>query len=205
MERGADRAQILLLVAALAVLVALVPFAFWLGGVAVGLIIIVAVMALLAFVATRWERRGDVEVRSSSDAVHRILVVAHSDADARRLVESLQAHERGSDDEVRIVVPALTMPLKRLAGDVDDEIRDAEASAERLADEARASGRVVSGGVGDADPRLAVEDALRVFAADEVLVFPPSEDELWAHRIPAPEETFGRVRLPVTVVERDAP
>ena len=166
MERGADRAQILLLVVALAALAALVPFAFWLGGVAVGLIIIVAEMALLAFVATRWERRGDVEVRSSSDDVHRILVVARSDTDGARLVDSLQAHERDSDNEVRIVVPALTMPLKRLAGDVDDEIRDAEANAERLAEEAGASGRVVSGGVGDADPRLAVEDALRVFAAD---------------------------------------
>ncbi|HET6829878.1 MAG TPA: hypothetical protein VFH44_00880 [Solirubrobacterales bacterium] len=205
MKRRADRARILLLVAAFAALAALAPLAFWLGGVAVGLIIIVAVLALLAFVVARWERAGDVEVLSDSDDVHRILVVAHGDADARRLVSSLEAHERGAGDEVQIVVPALTKPLKRLAGDVDDEIRDAEANAQRLVEAAGASGRVVDGGVGDADPRMAVEDALRVFAANEVLVFPPSEDELGAYRVDGPEETFGRVRLPVTVVADDAP
>ena len=204
MERKADRAHILVLVVTLAALAALVPFAFWLGGVAVGLIIIVAELALLAFVVARWERRGDVEILSDSDDVHRILVVAHSDADGAQLVRLLQAHERDGANEVRIVVPALTMPLKRLAGDVDDEIRDAEASAERLVEEAGAPDRVAAGGVGDADPRLAVEDALRVFAADEVVVIPPSEDELGAYRIPGPEETFGRVRLPVTVVADDA-
>ena len=191
MERKADRARILLLVAGLAALVALVPFAFWLGGVAVGLIIIVAVIALLAFVIARWERVGDVEVHPPPMMSIGSWCVAHSDADARRLVSSLQVHERGADDEVQIVVPALTKPLKRLAGDVDDEIRNAEASAQRLVAEARASGMVVDGGVGDADPRMAVEDALRVFAADEVLVFPPSEGELGAYRIPGPEERSG--------------
>ena len=142
MERKADRAHILVLVVTLAALAALVPFAFWLGGVAVGLIIIVAELALLAFVVARWERRGDVEILSDSHDVQRILVVAHSDADGAQLVHLLQAHERDGANEVRIVVPALAMPLKRLAGDVDDEIRDAEASAERLVEEAgRRTGR----------------------------------------------------------------
>ena len=205
MERRADRAHILLPIVAFAALAALVPFAFWLGGIAVGLIIIVAESH--CWPSSR--RAGSVAAMSRSGPAPILFIGSWSSPTATPTPAGWWIRWRrtnaATDDEVRIVVPALTMPLKRLGGDVDDEIRDAEASAERLADEARASGRNVSGGVGDTDPRLAVEDALRVFAADEVLVFPPSEDELWAHRVPVPEETFGRVRLPVTVVERDAP
>ncbi len=204
-QRRADRARIYLLVAALAALAALAPLAFWLGGVLAGLIIIISVLALVAFVATRWERSGDVEVLADPDDVHRILIVAHGDADGDELVRTLQARKRPGETEVRIVVPALTKPIKRIADDVDDEARAAERSVERMVDRCRASHPAVSGTVGDANPRLAVEDELRVFAANELLVFPPPEDELGEFRIPAPEETVAGIRLPVTVVESHAP
>ncbi len=68
--------------------------------------------------------------------------------------------------EVLVVVPAVSGTIEALTGDVDDRRADAEATAAAL--EARLPG--VRAEVGADDPALAVEDALRVFGADEVVV-----------------------------------
>ena len=68
--------------------------------------------------------------------------------------------------EVLVVVPALAGTVEALTGAVDDRRADAEATAAAL--ESRLPGARVE--VGADDPALAVEDALRVFGADEVLV-----------------------------------
>jgi hypothetical protein len=68
--------------------------------------------------------------------------------------------------ELLIVVPALASTSESLTGAVDDRRHDAEATAAALGSrlpDARVE-------VGADDPALAVEDALRVFGADEVLV-----------------------------------
>lgn len=68
--------------------------------------------------------------------------------------------------ELLIVVPALATAGEALTGAVDDRREDAEATAAAL--EARLPAARVE--VGADDPALAVEDALRMFGADEVLV-----------------------------------
>jgi hypothetical protein len=68
--------------------------------------------------------------------------------------------------EVLVVVPATAGKVEALTGAVDDRRHDAESTAAAL--EARLPGARVE--VGADDPALAVEDALRVFGADEVLV-----------------------------------
>jgi hypothetical protein len=68
--------------------------------------------------------------------------------------------------ELLIVVPALASTRESLTGAVDDRREDAEATAAAL--ESRLPEARVE--VGADDPALAVEDALRVFGADEVLV-----------------------------------
>jgi hypothetical protein len=68
--------------------------------------------------------------------------------------------------ELLIVVPALASTRESLTGAVDDRRHDAEETA--AAREARLPAARVE--VGADDPALAVEDALRVFGADEVLV-----------------------------------
>lgn len=68
--------------------------------------------------------------------------------------------------ELLIVVPALASTRESLTGAVDDRRHDAEETAAALGarlPEARVE-------VGADDPALAVEDALRMFGADEVLV-----------------------------------
>jgi hypothetical protein len=68
--------------------------------------------------------------------------------------------------EVLVVVPALASTTEALTGAVDDRRHDAEETAAAL--ESRLPGARAE--VGADDPALAVEDALRVFGADEVLV-----------------------------------
>ena len=88
---------------------------------------------------------------------HRILVVAPPGTDAVTVPDGA---------EVLVVVPALSATVEALTGAVDDRRADAEATAAAL--ETRLPGARVE--VGADDPALAVEDALRVFGADEVLV-----------------------------------
>ncbi|HET8751509.1 MAG TPA: hypothetical protein VFM43_03165 [Gaiellaceae bacterium] len=68
--------------------------------------------------------------------------------------------------DLLIVVPALASTRESLTGAVDDRREEAEATAAAL--EARLPSARVE--VGADDPALAVEDALRMFGADEVLV-----------------------------------
>jgi hypothetical protein len=88
---------------------------------------------------------------------HRILVVAPPGTEAIRVPDGA---------EVLVVVPAVAATVEALTGAVDDRRGDAEATAAKL--ESRLPGARVE--VGADDPALAVEDALRVFGADEVLV-----------------------------------
>jgi hypothetical protein len=87
----------------------------------------------------------------------RVLVVAPPGT------ESLAAPDGA---ELLVVVPALASTRESLTGAVDDRRHDAEATAAAL--ESRLPAARVE--VGADDPALAVEDALRVFGADEVLV-----------------------------------
>ena len=68
--------------------------------------------------------------------------------------------------EVLVVVPALAPTRESLTGAVDDRRHDAEETAAALGS-GLPHARVE---VGADDPALAVEDALRIFGADEVLV-----------------------------------
>lgn len=88
---------------------------------------------------------------------HRVLVVAPPGTETVTVPDGA---------EVLVVVPALSSTREALTGAVDDRREDAEATAAAL--QSRLQGARVE--VGADDPALAVEDALRVFGADEVLV-----------------------------------
>src|SRR5262249_34674049 len=77
---------------------------------------------------------------------------------------SRSAPSRATD--VVVLVPALTSAVEALTGAVDDRRAEAEATAKRLAGQLQNA----RGEVGADDPALAVEDALRTFGADEIVV-----------------------------------
>jgi hypothetical protein len=133
-------------------------------GMAVGA---VAATALVVF-ASRAKPDRRLEVAESADSGHRVLVVAVTEATA----DSAQRIARlaGSAKDVRVVVPVPSHRLDRWLSAEDDARREAEGSLARSAGALVAAGLPVSGSVGDHDPAQALEDELRDFPADEVVL-----------------------------------
>jgi GABA permease len=105
----------------------------------------------------------------------RVLVVANRTLHGDELRAVLR--RRAADGaELHVVAPILTSRIHYLASDVDTELDEAR---ERLATAlawARKEGVTASGAVGDANAAFgAIEDELRLFGADEVIIstYPP--------------------------------
>lgn len=79
------------------------------------------------------------------------------------------AEEAPSASRVHVVAPILVGPIDWLATAEDDAHREAEVRALE-AEWTLADAAEVEGEAGEADPVQAVEDALRLFPADEILV-----------------------------------
>ena len=108
----------------------------------------------------------------------RILVVAAEEHIAEPLQRELAERGDGREAEVRVVVPALAeTSFQQAAGDVDEGLERAREQLEESLEEVRHSdaGRG-EGLVGDADPLLAIDDALYDFPADEILIVTHPED-----------------------------
>jgi hypothetical protein len=91
--------------------------------------------------------------------------------------------------EILVVVPALASKTEALTGAVDDRRAEAEQTALSLTRALSRDGRSVRGEVGADDPVLAVEDALRTFGADAILV---AGDDAMV------EQVRARVAVPVS-------
>jgi hypothetical protein len=118
------------------------------------------------------------------------------------LVREIARHIEGRPAEARIVAPALVeSPLDLAAGDVDDQIEEAHRRLEDSVAALEQSGIQATGDVGEADPVLALGDALRLFPADEVIVVAhPRERGTWLEE-DVVERARREVDVPVTVIE----
>ena len=97
---------------------------------------------------------------------HRILLVGNETLASEEVVASLDGSAAGA--EVLVVAPA----LDRRRGRPPDE-RPRRAAERRLAGclaTLREEGVAAEGIIGDAEPLVAIEDALRVFPADEIVI-----------------------------------
>ena len=103
----------------------------------------------------------------------KVLVVTSETISAQQLRDALgAADEDPSELEVMVVAPALAdSALQFWMSDADDAIARAEevrqASVERLGEE----GVSATGDTGEADPYVAIEDALKMFDADRIVLF----------------------------------
>jgi hypothetical protein len=111
----------------------------------------------------------------------------------------------GDVGEVKVVTPAVKQSrLQWLTNAEDDARAEAERTAEQVAEATADEAEHVEAEAGDSDPLLAVEDALRTFSADEiVVVLRAGEDASWLEE-GASETIAERFRgLPVKTVEVD--
>jgi nucleotide-binding universal stress UspA family protein len=133
-------------------------------GMAVGAL---AATSVLVF-AARSKPQRTLEVASPDEAGHRVLVLAVVEATpaaAQRIADIT-----GSPSDVRLLVPVPSQRLDRWLSAEDQARHEAEARLARSAGVLVAAGLPVSGSVGDADPAQALEDELRGYAADEVVL-----------------------------------
>jgi hypothetical protein len=113
--------------------------------------------------------RGEIPI------MRNVLVISTSEWPVAALRAAL-----GEDiDELRVVVPAVHQSRLQWLTNADDDARErADDAASSIADALPSQETEAS--AGDSDPLLAAEDALREFAADEVVVVTrPDEEATW--------------------------
>jgi GABA permease len=158
----------------------------------------------IAYRSSRGSLRGSVEVRRGRDGRHRLLVVANETVGGGALLEEIRNRSRGRETEILVVTPAF--PGSRAAhwaSDLDEAIELARQRMELSVIEIERHGLRARGEIGDSDPNVAIEDALRMFPADEIVISThPPERSHWLER-GVVERARDEVGLPITHVVVD--
>jgi len=145
------------------------------------------------------------EISHRDDPVYRVLVLANQTVGGKALLAEIQNRCKGRNSEILVVVPALTStPLEHWASDVDEALDEARERLDSSLATMDAAGLHARGYVGDHhEPNASLEDALRDFPADEVVISThPADKSRWLERgvvVRARQE----VPLPVTHVVVD--
>lgn len=100
----------------------------------------------------------------------RVLVVADETIGAETLVDEVRYRCRATDAEALVVMPAISAHFRTPPTDASTAAEDPEARLERTVRTLEDDGLRARAEVGDADPLAAIANALRAFAADEVIV-----------------------------------
>jgi GABA permease len=133
----------------------------------------------------------------------RVLVVANETVGGTELLTELKGRAQGRKTHVLVVVPALNSPLKHWVSDEDGARAAAGKRLEDSLDAMRAAGMDARGEIGDADPLQAIEDAVRTFAPDELVISThPEGRSHWLER-GVVDSAKVRFELPVTHVVVD--
>jgi len=100
----------------------------------------------------------------------RILVIANETVGGERLRDEIHSRSEGYDEHVLVVTPALNSHLRHWASDEDNARVEAQKRLDASLERLRSGGIDARGEVGDAEPVQAMEDALRLFGADEIII-----------------------------------
>jgi hypothetical protein len=136
----------------------------------------------------------------------RILVVTTAPVQGEALRDRVLEHAGSGNPEVKVVATASDLsPLDWLANDEDDARAEAESRAVGVGRAVAPEAERTEAEVGDTDPVQAIEDALRIFPADELVLVTRKDDEAGWLEEGAADEALARFNLPVThlVVDED--
>jgi Universal stress protein family len=176
------------------------------GGLWPGLIVfIVLSVAVLVWWsrARRAERPIQTRPRPHAPGERRILVVANETVGGQTLRRMIQERSADVRAEVLVVTPALNSPIRHWASDEDNARAAAQERLTSSLERLKALGVHARGEVGDGDPLQAIEDALRTFGADEIILSThPEGRSHWLERgvVTKARERFA---VPVTHVVVD--
>jgi hypothetical protein len=133
-------------------------------------VVLSAVVLVWWLRARRVERPPQTAPRPHAQGERRILVVANETVGGHTLRSLILERSLDVEEQVLVVTPALNTPLKHWTSDEDGARAAAQerldASLAKLAE----AGVEARGEIGDDDPLQAIEDALRTFGADEIII-----------------------------------
>lgn len=197
---------LLISIGAFALIVGASWIAPWLG-------LLVFLLLVTAAVWIYLRQRGPSPPREQIDHVgppdeRRVLVVANETVGGEELMRVIGEIAIAGRTRFHVVCPALNSRLKTWTSDEDPARAAAEARLDATVARLSSVGIEARGAVGDADPLVAVEDAVRLFRPDELVVSThPEGRSNWLERgvVTALRERYD---VPVTHVvvdlERDA-
>jgi hypothetical protein len=158
----------------------------------------------LAWRSSRGTLPKSVRPTRGGDGKRRVLVVANETVGGRALLREIENRSRGVESEILVVTPALTgSRVEHWSSDVDEAIELARQRLELSLQAIGESGLRAHGQVGDSEPNVAIEDALREFLADEIIISThPPERSRWLER-GVVERARNEIELPITHVVVD--
>jgi GABA permease len=172
----------------------------------------VGLLAVCGMVALLWElrttdpdrrrplREAAGQARRASDGRRRVLVVANETLCGDELRAELSRRE---DPVLRVVAPVLPSRSHYVASDIDRELREARVRLDDTLTWAAEQGLTATGRVSDMPPLTSIEDELRGFAADELLISThPPQRSRWLES-GLVERAREELEIPVTHVVVD--
>ncbi len=145
-----------------------------------------------------------VELTRGGDGKFRLLVVANETVGGEALLREVRGRCAERRSEILVVTPALVgSRVEQWTSDVDEAIELARQRMELSLLAIQDLGLKAKGEIGDSDPNVAIEDALRTFAADEILISThPPDRSRWLER-GVVERAREQIDLPITHVVVD--
>ena len=185
-----------------AIAIAALVIGTW-AGVIVFLVLTVAAAVYVARAHRTEPPRQTVPSRRGSEHERRILVIANETVGGERLRDEIRRRSEGYEEQVLVVTPALNSPLRHWASDEDGARVEAQKRLNASLDRLRALGIAAKGEVGDGEPLQAMEDALRLFGADEIIISThPEGRSHWLEKNVV-ESARERFAVPITHVVVD--
>jgi hypothetical protein len=177
------------------------------GGRWVGLAAFIVLSALVVgwwFRTRRTERPVQVvATRRGAEDERRILVVANETVGGQMLRQTIREHSEDYREHVLVVCPALNSPLRHWASDEDPARAAAQDRLQKSLARLRELGIDARGEIGDAEPLQAIEDWVRMFGPDEIIIstHPPGRSH-WLEKgvVDGARERFA---VPITHVVTD--
>jgi GABA permease len=174
-----------------------------------GLAVFIALTAGVAWWLLR-RRDGAAPARQmpadSPPGERRILVVANETVGGPELLSTIRERSTDAHTRVLVVCPALNSPLRHWASDEDGAREAAQGRLDLSLVSMRSVGLDATGEIGDGDPIQAIEDAIRTFQPDELIISThPQGRSHWLER-GVVEKARTRFDVPLThvVVDLDA-
>jgi hypothetical protein len=128
----------------------------------------------------------------------KVLVLTGESVGADDLRAALGTDTDPTDTEVMVVAPALQESgFKFWFSDVDDAIAKADEVRRETVDRLGDEGVPASADTGESDPMLAIEDSLRTFRPDRIVLFTHVEEDQRYREDLDPAEIESRFGIPV--------